>query len=425
MITDGRQEPDQTDRSSEELPLKLVITGHVDHGKSTLIGRLLFDTGSLPGDKIAEIRQICSALGKEFEFGYILDNLEEERDQGITIDTTQIFFSSGKRHYVIIDAPGHVEFIKNMITGASQADAAVIIIDAEEGVREQTKRHAFILGMLGMKEVIVLVNKMDRVGYDRERFTAVRDACVDFLKEIGLETAYCIPISASNGDNVVTKSRNIPWYTGPAFLEALDSAGARDAVRDAPLRFVVQDIYNFSKRIIAGKVVSGTLRPDDEIAVLPSGEKTKVRSLEEYLKNPDFAETGKCIGITTADKVFCDRGYIFSDPLDMPSVTHRFRATVFWMDRTPCKKGQQLIFRCSTQEVCGKITDLHTVINSSSLEPVEPGADEIRNREVAEVTIRTESPVIIEPFTRTPELGRFVLVTDNVSAGGIITEVLL
>jgi sulfate adenylyltransferase large subunit len=409
----------------EDLPLKLVITGHVDHGKSTLIGRLLFDTGSIPEDKIAEIRQICSALGKEFEFGYILDNLEEERDQGITIDTTQIFFSSKKRPYIIIDAPGHVEFIKNMITGASQADAAVIIIDAEEGVREQTKRHAFILGMLGMKKVIVLINKMDRVGYDQERFTSVKNTCMDFLKEIDLAAIHCIPISASNGDNVATKSASISWFQGPTFLEALDSFTVQSTFQNAPLRFVVQDIYNFSRRIIAGKVVRGTLRQKDAVKVLPSGEKTQVRSLEEYLKNPDIAETGKCIGITTDDKVFCDRGYVFSDPLDLPTVTRQFKANIFWMDKIPGKKGLPIIFRCSTQEVYSKITAIHTVINSSSLELMGSDMDEIKNREVAQVTITTESPVIIEPYTKTPELGRFVLVKDNVSAGGIITEVLL
>ena len=409
----------------EDLPLKIVITGHVDHGKSTLIGRLLFDTGSLSSDKIEEIRQICTALGKEFEYGYILDNLEEERDQGITIDTTQIFFSSKKRHYVIIDAPGHVEFIKNMITGASQADTAVIIIDAEEGIREQTKRHAFILSMLGIKKVIVLINKMDRVGYDQEHFTSVKDVCMDFLRGIGLEALHVIPISASNGDNVAIKSVHISWYRGPAFLEALDSFEVRSIFQKAPLRFVVQDIYNFSKRIIAGKIVSGTIRQNDTVTVLPSGEKTQVRSLEEYLRTPDVAETGKCIGITTSDKVFCDRGYVFSDPLDTPVVTQRFRANVFWMDKNPCKKGQPILFRCSTQEVYGKITDVHTVINSSSLELMGSDLDEIKNREVAQVTIQTEKPVIIEPFTKTPELGRFVLVKENVSAGGIITEVLL
>lgn len=404
--------------------LKLVIVGHVDHGKSTLIGRLLFDTHSLSEDKIAEITQICSALGKEFEFGYILDNLEEERDQGITIDTTQIFFGSKNRRYVIIDAPGHVEFIKNMITGASQAETAAIIIDAEEGVKEQTKRHAFILSMLGMKNVIVLINKMDRVGYNQGRFNEINDAFTHFLKEIRLNAVDIIPISASKGDNVVNRSDHLPWYAGQTFLEALDSLHLKKNEQDLPFRFVVQDIYNFSKRIIAGKVVSGVLRQNEMVTILPTGESTRIQSLEEYLKCPTTAETGKCIGITTTEKVFCDRGYVFSDPEDLPVVTHQFRANIFWMDKVPCKKGETVIFRCSTQESRCTITAFHTVIDSSSLEQIGSYTNEIKNREVAQVTIHTDNPVVLEEFSKTAELGRFVLVTNDVSAGGIITEVL-
>jgi sulfate adenylyltransferase large subunit len=407
----------------EEL-IKLVIVGHVDHGKSTLIGRLLFDTHSLSEDKITEIKQICSALGKEFEFGYILDNLEEERDQGITIDTTQIFFGSKKRRYVIIDAPGHVEFIKNMITGASQAETAAIIIDAEEGVKEQTKRHAFILSMLGMKNVIVLINKMDRVGYNQSRFEEIKVTFTKFLREVRLNAVDIIPMSASRGDNVVNHSDYIPWYSGHTFLEALDSLDQKKSEQGLPLRFVVQDIYNFSKRIIAGKVVSGVLKSNDRVTILPTGESTQIQSLEEYLKVPTKAETGKCIGITTIDKVFCDRGYVFSDPEDKPVVTHTFRANIFWMDKVPCKKGQTVIFRCSTQESHCTITTFHTVIDSSTLEQIGLNTDEIKSREVAQVTIQTDNPVIVEEYSKTAELGRFVLVTDEICAGGIITEVL-
>ncbi|MDD1696570.1 MAG: GTP-binding protein [Methanoregula sp.] len=408
----------------EDKILKLVIVGHVDHGKSTLIGRLLFDTNSLPNDKISEIQQICSSLGKDFEYGFILDNLEEERDQGITIDTTQIFFSSGNRQYVIIDAPGHVEFVKNMITGASQAEAAVVIIDAEEGVKEQTRRHAYILGMLGIQKVIVLINKMDRVGYDKKRFNDVKESFVNFLNAIKLNAAYFIPICANTGDNIVKRSDNIPWYQGPTFLEALDSLQTHQSPNDKPLRFIVQDVYNFSRRIIGGKVLSGVLHQKEEILILPSKEKTRIQSLEEYMKNPTEAETGKCIGVTTADKVFCDRGYVFSDPFDSPMVTRQFCANIFWMDKEPCKKDQPVTFRCSTQESRGMITQFHTVINSSSLERIGTNMDEIHNREVALVTIQTDNPVVVEKYMKTAELGRFVLVTDDISAGGIITEVI-
>jgi sulfate adenylyltransferase large subunit len=409
----------------EEKILKLVIVGHIDHGKSTLIGRLLFDTGSLPNDKISEIQQICSSLGKEFEYGFILDNLEEERHQGITIDTTQIFFSSKKRQYVVIDAPGHVEFVKNMITGASQAEAAVVIIDAEDGVKEQTRRHAYILGMLGIQKVIVLINKMDRVGYDQKRFNDVKASFVDFLNAIKLNAAYFIPICANTGDNIVERSDNFPWYQGPTFLEALDSLQVNLVSQDKPLRFIVQDVYNFSKRIVAGKVLSGVLCKNEEIIILPSKERTHIQSLEEYMKNPTEAETGKCIGVTTSDKIFCDRGYVFSDPIDIPVVTCQFRANIFWMDKGPCKKNQPLIFRCSTQESRCVIVRFHAVINSSSLELIGSDRDEIHNREVAQVTILTDDPVIVEKYMNTAELGRFVLVTDDISAGGIITEVLL
>jgi len=408
----------------EQETIKIVIVGHVDHGKSTLIGRLLYDTGSITQDRVEEIRGICSQLGKDFEFGFLLDNLEEERDQGITIDTTQIFFNSDKRQYVIIDAPGHVEFVKNMVTGASQAEAAAVIIDAEEGIREQTRRHAFILSMLGIQNIIVLVNKMDQVYYSQTVFEKVNDAFSCFLRGIRIQPLAAIPISARQGDNVVTQSGNIPWYHGPTFLETLDSLNIVRTNRDHPARFAVQDVYNFSKRIIAGKVLSGTLRTDDEILILPSGETTRIRSLEEYGKTPTAADTGKCIGVTTADKIFCDRGYILSDPADAPIVTSTFTANIFWLDKKSHARDQPLVFRCSTQECRASITEFRTVINSSSLEPVGEYCDQIRNREVAQVTIHTDRPVIVEPFSRTPELGRFVLVTDEVSAGGIVTGVL-
>jgi len=311
-----------------------------------------------------------------------------------------------------------------MITGASQAETAAIIIDAEEGVKEQTKRHAFILSMLGMKNVIVLINKMDRVGYNQGRFNAINNAFTHFLKEIRLNAVDIIPISASKGDNVVKRSDHLPWYAGHTFLEALDSLHLKKNEQDLPVRFVVQDIYNFSKRIIAGKVVSGVLPQNEMVTILPSGESTQILSLEEYLKSPTTAETGKCIGITTTDKVFCDRGYVFSDPDDTPRVTHQFRANIFWMDKVPCKKGETVIFRCSTQESRCTITAFHTVIDSSSLEQIGSDTNEIKNREVAQVTIHTDNPVILEEFSKTAELGRFVLVTNDVSAGGIITEVL-
>jgi sulfate adenylyltransferase large subunit len=325
--------------------------GHVDHGKSTLIGRLLYDTNSLPEGKIEEIKQLCDSLGKDIEFGYVMDHLEEERDQGITIDTAQTFFSTKKRDYVIIDAPGHVEFVKNMISGASQAEAAILLVDAQEGVKEQTKRHAYILGMLGLSQVIVVINKMDLADYDQIRFEIVKKELLEFLSNINIKPSYVIPISAKNGDFIANKTGNFDWYQGPTLLEALDTFKIKENANKKPLRFVVQDVYSFDKRIIAGRVESGIIRKGDKIKVLPSGEETRVKSVEEYLKNVIEAEAGKSIGITTEDKLFIDRGNVIVSGIDLPAVTNRIKANIFWMDKTSFKKGESLRFRCATQEL--------------------------------------------------------------------------
>jgi len=404
-----------------EQKLKFVIVGHVDHGKSTLIGRLLYDTNSLPEGKIEEIRQLCESLGKDIEFGYVMDHLEEERDQGITIDTAQTFFSTEKRDYVIIDAPGHVEFVKNMISGASQAEAAVLIVDAEEGVKEQTKRHAYILGMLGLSQVIAVINKMDLVDFDQKKFETVKKDLMEFLSDVKIKPSYVIPISAKNGDFIAKRTGTMDWYNGPTLLEGLDAFKTKESANNNPLRYVVQDVYSFDKRIIAGRVESGIIRKGDKIKVLPSGEDTYIKSVEEYLRNVTEAEAGKSIGITTEDKLFIDRGNVIVHDTDMPIVTKKIKANIFWMDRAPFKKGETLTFRCATQEVKCHIEKINRIINSSTLELISEDAQEIRNREVADIIIRTDKPVVVENFNKIEELGRFVLGKDDTLAGGIIT----
>lgn len=405
----------------DEESLKFVIVGHIDHGKSTLIGRMLYDTNSLPEGKIEEIREICRNLGKEIEFGYVMDHLEEERDQGITIDTAQTFFNTEKRSYVIIDAPGHVEFLRNMITGASQAEAAILIIDAEEGIKEQTKRHAYILSMLGINQVIVAINKMDIMEYDRLRFEEIMGGICKFLDNINIRPKYIVPISSKEGDFIAKRSSNIGWYTGPTILEALDALEPRKSSKDLPLRFVVQDVYNFDKRIAVGRVEAGIIRSGDKIMVLPSGEETQVHTIEEYQRVPKEAEAGKSIGITTKDKLFIDRGNVITQLSDMPVVTDVVRANVFWMGRAPLREGESTWFRCSTQEVACKIEKIHRVINSSTLEFFEDQVKEIRAKEVGDITIRTDTPVVVEEFIKAQPLGRFVLGKDEIKAGGIIT----
>lgn len=412
---------EEGNRIEREL-LKFVIVGHVDHGKSTLIGRLLYDTNSLPDGKIEEIRQFCEAMGKDLEFGYVMDHLEEERDQGITIDTAQIFFGSAKRDYVIIDAPGHVEFLRNMITGASQAEAAILIVDAQEGVKEQTRRHAYLLHLLGLNQVIVAMNKMDLVGYREERFNEVSGELTRFLSEIGIRPTVIIPISAKAGDGVAGTMGRTSWYRGPTILEALDALSVRESPMDKPMRFAVQDVYQFGKRIVVGRVESGVIKKGDAVCILPSMEETSVASIEEFLADPVSAEAGRSTGFVTTDKVFVNRGDVVVHPGKIPPVSETIRANIFWMDKIPYRPGEFLIFRSATQEVPCMIERIEKVMNTSTLAET-PGPDEIKNREVAEVLIRTDRPVVTELFSANEALGRFVLERGDTCAGGIVVGV--
>ncbi len=403
--------------------LHFVIVGHVDHGKSTLIGRLLYDTDSLPPDKLEEIKKTSAELGRETEFAYLLDHLEEERRQGVTIDTTQVFFKTDQRDYVIIDAPGHVEFVRNMITGASQAEAAVLIVDAAEGVKEQTKRHSYMLSLLGLEQVIVVLNKMDLVEFDQSRFDAVKADVEKWLTSIKAKPMYCIPISAMQGDNIAKRSEKMSWYDGPTFLESLDSMQNKKPAHHKELLLPVQDVYKIDdKRINAGRVESGSIAQGDTIEILPEGQTTKIRSIEKFLAEPTEAIAGECIGFTTEDSVFLDRGHIVCTSGKAPRLTDTFHASIFWMTKKNYSPDQKLNIRCATQETSCKLQQIHKRIDSSSLQVLAEDSDTIANLEVAEVTLKTKKPIAIKDFNDVQELGRFVLVQDeNICAGGIIT----
>jgi sulfate adenylyltransferase large subunit len=405
--------------------LSFVIVGHVDHGKSTLIGRLLYDTDSLPPDKIEEIKKASTEQGRQTEFAYLLDHLEEERKQGITIDTTQVFFKTNKRRYVIIDAPGHVEFVKNMITGASQAEAAVLIVDVAEGVQEQTKRHSYMLSLLGLSQVVVVLNKMDLVDFSEERFNTVKDDVSQWLQSINVEPMLYVPISAIDGDNIANRSDKMPWYTGPIFLESMDTLQNSLPASDRSLLLPIQDVYKVDdKRINAGRVESGLIKQGDQIKILPSSQITSVKTIEKFLEEPTQASAGESIGITTADSVFLDRGNIVCSTDEEPLLTDKISATIFWMTKHDFSTEEKLNIRCATQETNCKIENIEKRINSSTLEVIEENSNVIKNLEVAQVTIKTKKPVCIKDFNDVQELGRFVLVHDeNICAGGIITHV--
>jgi len=318
--------------SAKSLPIRFVIVGHIDHGKSTLLGRILYDTGVVPDEKIQEVQSSCDALGKQFEFCFLTDYLEEERNQGITIDTSQISFSVDSRDYVIIDAPGHAEFTRNMLTGASQASAAVLVIDGKEGIREQTRRHAYLLSLVGIRQVIVAVSKMDLLGYDENRFHTLSESISSFLSQVQITPLAIIPVSATNGDNISTHSLHTPWYHGNPVLQALGLFGHPKSLEEQPPSFIVQDVYSQEgTHVVVGRVEFGIFHPGDDVQILPTNIWTKIGHLVEMDRIPECAGPGKAVGMEFTGMPDIRRGMVVCHPDAPLSSVHRFRATIFWL----------------------------------------------------------------------------------------------
>jgi bifunctional enzyme CysN/CysC len=403
-----------------EPKLKVVFVGHVDHGKSTLIGRILHDTGSLPEGKIDEIKKACAAEGMEFEFAFLLDALLEEQKQNVTIDTTQIPFRTSRRRYAIIDAPGHKEFLKNMITGASSADAAILVIGADEGVREQSRRHAYLLSLLGIKQIIVVVNKMDLVDFSEPRFHEIEQVCRKFLAGLGLEARTIIPAAAKEGENVARATMKMKWYCGANVLETLDLLQPQKPDIDLPLRFCVQDVYRFNgRRIIAGRIETGTLRVGDQLVFSPANKSSVVATIERWNAPPNGpAVAGDSIGITLSEQIFVERGYVASQENETPIETNRFHADLFWIVREPLRLGHFYDLRLATQDVKCQIVSIEQVTDSSTLETKSDGREQLERNEIGRLTIQTRGPLVIDNHDRIPNLGRFVIVDDGRICGG-------
>ncbi len=410
--------------SDEAQRLKVVFVGHVDHGKSTLIGRILYETDSLPEGKIAAIREACAVEGMEFEYAFLLDALLEEQAQNITIDTTQIPFRTALRRYVIIDAPGHKEFLKNMITGAASADAAVLVIAANEGVREQSRRHAYLLSLLGIRQIIVVVNKMDLIGYSQEGFSEIEREYGIFLDSLGLKARQFVPSSARAGENIARRgNETAKWHAGPTLLEALDLLEVVTAPADQPLRFCVQDVYRFDeRRIIAGRVESGALRVGDPIVFSPANKSSTVATIETWSAPPaDEAVSGDSIGITLREQIFVERGYVGSHPSERPIETNRFRADIFWLGETPLRKEMHYAVRLATQEVNCQVVTIEQVMDSSTLAISSGEMTEVGRNQVGRVTLQTRAPLVHDNHDCVASLGRFVVVHEGrIAGGGII-----
>ena len=400
---------------------RIVITGHVDHGKSTLIGRLLYDTGAVPDSTFAEVEALCAEMGKPLEFAYLLDSLEEERTQNVTIDLSEVHFRIDDRDYAIIDAPGHLEFLRNMITGASQADAAVLMVDASAGMEEQTRRHVQILGLMGVHELLVVLSKMDRVDYRQDRYEQLREEVSGFLDALGLRCRAYIPVSAAQGEHMVGPSARMPWYDGPALVQALKAVKQPATLAEQPFRFPVQDCYRVEGReVLVGRVESGSCAPGDRLVFLPSGQHATVRSIEAWPQARSRAEAGESIGITIDPPTAIRRGEVACrEPL--PTVRDRFEASILWFaDEAGALAGDYWL-RCATQEAACAIEQVLTRVDAATLARTA-GGDALRSGEIAHVILHTAVPMVVEPFGALESLGRLVLRKgDETVAGAIIT----
>ncbi|RME75685.1 MAG: adenylyl-sulfate kinase [Planctomycetota bacterium] len=399
------------------------MLGHVDHGKSTLLGRMLYETGNLPEGKLEQIRAVSQRRGLELEWAFALDALQAERNQGITIDAAHVWMRVGGRQYAFIDAPGHEEFIRNMVSGASSADAALLLIDATEGVSEQSHSHAYLLRLLGVGRVAVVVNKMDAVAWSRDVYERIRDEFTGYLHGLGFETVEVVPISARGGDGVRAASERMPWYEGPSVLEVIERFEPRRPPAHAPLRFPLQDVYKFDeRRLLAGRVESGVLRVGDELVFSPWNKTGFVKSIERW-NAPDrpYAVAGESVAITLEQQIFVERGQIASHVDDAPVETDVFDAQVFWLRPEPLRPGQEYTLRLTTQQVPCRIVRIREVIDVATLERRQ--ASEIGRHQVAEVTIRTRHPIAVDDYSELPATGRFVLVHEGINAGGGVIQV--
>ena len=405
--------------------VRIVIVGHVDHGKSTLVGRLLHETGSLPDGKLDMLKAVSARRGMPFEWSFLLDALQTERDQGITIDTTQIRFRTRSRDVVLIDAPGHAEFLRNMITGASQADGALLIVDALEGVRDQTRRHGYLLHLLGVRQVAVVVNKMDRVEFSAARFAEIRDEISAHLAGLGVTPSAVIPISARDGDGVAARTTRAGWYQGPTVVEALDALEAAQPLEQLPLRLPVQAIYKFDdRRIVAGRIESGILAAGDEIVIMPAGKIARIKSVEGWPVAPAEGAhgAGRSVGITLDRELFLERGDVISHVGSSPRDTRRIRARVFWLHDRPLSSGQQIRVRLGTRESRASVVAIENAVDPGELASAETTS--IARNHVGEIDVALAQPIAADAYTENPRSGRLVIEVDGrIAGGGLILSV--
>lgn len=408
--------------------IRVVVAGHVDHGKSTVIGRLLADIGALPQGKLEQIQETCRRTAKPFEYAFLLDALKDEQAQGVTIDSARCFFRTTKRNYILIDVPGHTEFIKNMVTGASRAEAAVIVIDAQEGIKDNSKRHGIYLSLLGIKQVCVLINKMDLIDYQENHFNEIVKRYKEFLTSIHLEVQCFIPVSGFYGDNIATNSKNMSWYTGKTFIELLETLDVEQQMDKHSFRMPVQDVYKFTeqgdqRRIVAGTVESGRLCVGDNIVFYPSGKSSRVKSIESFNTKPKTMVTaGYATGFTLEDPIYIRKGELATKVTEeKPLIGTHIRVTLFWLGKNMVTEGNRYIFKIGGAKTRAQISKIIRVMDASDTK--FKTKNQIGNHEIAECIITLDHEIAFDTSDVYPSAGRFVLVGDyNIVGGGVILE---
>jgi len=418
---------------AEKPHLNLIFIGHIDHGKSTTVGRLLYETGAISEQDLRKMKEEAAKYNKPtFEFAFVMDQLKEERERGITIDIAHKEFQTPKYYFTIIDAPGHRDFVKNMITGASQADAAVLVLSCVDGVQAQTREHAYLAKVLGINQLIVGINKMDAANYDRVKYEDVKASIMNLLKTVGYDTSkiLAVPYSALAGDNVAKKSDKMPWYNGPTLLEALDTFQVPPKPVDKPLRLPIQDVYSISGfgTVPVGRVETGVMKPGDQIIIMPSGIKTDVKSIEMHHQQLQKAEPGDNIGfnIKGVDKKDVKRGDVVGPVNNPPTVAQEFTAQIVVINHpTAIAPGYTPVFHIHTAQVAATITEIVEKKDPKTGQTLQKNPEFIKNGDVAIVKVRPTKPVVVEKYSDFPQLGRFAIrdMGQTVAAGVVLDVV--
>ena len=408
--------------------MNIVIVGHVDHGKSTLIGKLLVETGSLPQGKLEQIKKLCEKNSKTFEYAFLLDALDDEQSQGITIDTARIFFKSKKREYIIIDAPGHIEFLKNMISGAARAEAAVLLIDAHEGIAENSKRHAYMLSLLGIKKILVAVNKIDLIDYSEEKFHQIKNDYSIFLKHINIEPVDFIPVSARNGDNLIKHSQNTNWYKGNTIIEAIDEFEKEKDENEKAFRMFTQGIYKFnSKRIVAGSINSGNVKVGDEVIFFPSGKRSSIKTIETFNSpKKNVGSVGEAIGFTLHEELYIKPSELMCKAKEtLPITTDKIKVNIFWLGKNNLTLNKEYKLKIGTHRAAFVVDTIEHVLDASEINEYEE-RDFVKRNEVAQCILKTKSKISFDLITQIRETSRFVIVDGyDIAGGGIIIDSIL